>query len=111
MHRLDLLVVAVGAFVGAVLRYAVGGVVPGVAGTLAANVLGCFALGLLVAAVPRRRVQLLAGTGLLSSFTTYSTFAVETAALTATGAAVNVAANYALGIGAALVGRYAGGRL
>jgi CrcB protein len=49
-------------------------------------------------------VRVLVGTGLLSSFTTYSTFAVETAALAPSMGLVNVGANYALGIVAASLG-------
>jgi CrcB protein len=49
--------------------------------------------------------RLLLGTGLLSSFTTYSTFAAETAALPPALAAANVAANYGLGLAAVVAGR------
>jgi CrcB protein len=111
MDRLDPLLVAVGGFAGAVARYGVGLLLPAAIGTLAANIAGSFALGLLVAAAPRRRTQVLVGTGLLSSFTTYSTFAVETAGLAPTAAAANVAATYLFGIAAAVAGRLLGGRL
>ncbi|MUV90769.1 chromosome condensation protein CrcB [Halapricum sp. CBA1109] len=106
------LLVAVGGFAGAVLRYAVDVVLPAGFpwGTLAVNVAGSFALGLLLyesrlAGVLRSETRTVAGTGFLSSFTTYSTFAVETAALSPALAAVNVVANYALAIAAVLLAR------
>ena len=104
-HRFDPLLVAAGGFVGAVLRYGVDVAVPGVGGTLAVNVLGSFALGALLVVVRRHHVRLLLGTGLLSSFTTYSTFAVQTASLPPRLAVANVAANYVLGLLAVLAGR------
>jgi CrcB protein len=104
MRRTDPLYVSVGGFVGAVLRWTVGVVVTGEPGTLIVNVLGSFALGVLVTVVTTHRVRVLVGTGLLSSFTTYSTFAVETAALAPSMGLVNVGANYALGIVAASLG-------
>lgn len=102
--RLDPLLVAVGGVLGATLRYAVGTVIGGVPGTLLVNVAGSLLLGALVTFVPKRRTQLFVGTGLLSSFTTYSTFAVETAGLSPGYGALNVGATYALGFAAALVG-------
>jgi CrcB protein len=115
MRRQDLPLVAVGGFLGAVSRYgvglAVGALAPAAAGTLAVNVLGSFALGALVVVAPRPRTQLLVGTGFLSSFTTYSTFAVETAGMSPTWAAANVGGTYALGVLGALAGRLVGERL
>jgi CrcB protein len=110
-HRFDPLLVAAGGFVGAVLRYGVDVAVPGAGGTLAVNVLGSFALGALLVAVRRHHVRILLGTGLLSSFTTYSTFAVQTAALGPRWGLLNVGANYALGFAAAVLGLSVGGRL
>jgi CrcB protein len=108
------LLVAVGGFAGAVLRHAVAVALPGGFpwGTLAVNVTGSFALGVLLfeATVAGRlsaETRLVLGTGLLSSFTTYSTFAVQTAALSPMLAVANVAANYALGFAAVLAGRAA----
>ena len=106
------LLVAVGGFAGAVLRHAVT-IALSVNfpwGTLAVNVAGSFALGVLVyeARLTGRlgpRTRLLVGTGFLSSFTTYSAFAVETAALSPSLAVANVGANYVLGFAAVLVGR------
>lgn len=110
-NRMDPLLVAAGGFVGATLRYGVDVSLPGVGGTLAVNVLGSFALGVLLTAVRHPRIRTLLGTGVLSSFTTYSTFAVQTASLGPVWGLANVGANYALGFAAALAGLAAGGRL
>ncbi|MFB6092706.1 MAG: CrcB family protein [Haloquadratum sp.] len=110
--RLVPLLVALGGFCGAVSRSLVGAAVPGSEplGTLAVNVLGSFVLALSVGAVRSRRFRFFLATGLLSSFTTYSTFAVQTASLGAVWGVANVAANYALGVAAALAGLEAGRR-
>jgi CrcB protein len=50
--------------------------------------------------------RLIVGTGFLSSFTTYSTFAVETSGLAPALAAANVIANYALGLAGVVCGRW-----
>jgi CrcB protein len=107
-----LLLIAAGGFAGAICRYALGLALPGGFpwGTLAANVLGSFALGILLyesrlVGELSRETRLVAGTGFLASFTTYSTFAVETAQLSTGLAAANVTANYALGFAAVLSGR------
>ncbi|MFC7081494.1 fluoride efflux transporter CrcB [Halorussus caseinilyticus] len=119
LERLEpLLLVAVGGFAGAILRHAVAAAFPGGFpwGTLAVNVAGSFALGALLyeAELSGRlsaETRLVLGTGFLSSFTTYSTFAVQTAALSPTLAVANVGANYALGFVAVLAGRAAVGEV
>jgi len=110
------LLVAVGGFAGAVARHGVdvaigiglGGATG--AGTLAANVLGSFALGVLVTRATSRRTGLLVGTGALSSFTTYSTFVGDAVALGGVSGTGYVAVTYATGFGAALAGLALGGR-
>ena len=103
--------VAIGGFVGANLRYLVEIVVPSsLVATAVVNVVGSFALALIVyeaefsgrLTAASRRVL---ATGLLSSFTTYSTFVVD--ALTATPAlgAGYVVGSYALGFVGVLGGR------
>ncbi|MDB9252790.1 fluoride efflux transporter FluC [Halorubrum ezzemoulense] len=123
------LLVAAGGFLGAVARHAVdagvagvltvapsgdrlialGGVPPG-AGTLVANVVGSFALGLLLTRASSDRVRLLVGTGALSSFTTYSTFVADAVALGTTAGAGYVAGSYAAGFAAAALGLAVGRR-
>jgi CrcB protein len=109
--RLVPVAIALGGFLGAVSRYAIGTVVAGPGGTFLVNTVGSLALAAMVGATHSRRRRLFLTTGLLSSFTTYSTFAVESVSLGLPGGAANVALTYALGIGAAAVGLALGGRL
>jgi CrcB protein len=102
--------VAIGGFAGANLRYAAGLLAPGLPGTLAVNAVGSFLLGVVLyeaiyAGVLSRRTRTLLATGFLSSFTTYSTFAVQTVQSEPALLLANVAANYALGFAGVLAGR------
>lgn len=102
--------IAMGGALGANMRYVVGTVVPGLGGTFVANVIGCYLLGFLVyeqryTGLIAERSQLLFGTGFLSSFTTYSTFALETVQATPVVGVGYVVASYAVGFTAVLVGR------
>ena len=104
------LLIAVGAFVGANLRFAVGASLPGLAGTLAANVAGSVALGLLLyrgtfAGRLSQKTRLLVGTGALSSFTTYSTFLLDAVGAEPLVALMYVVTTYALGFAGVVVGR------
>ncbi|EMA61392.1 fluoride efflux transporter FluC [Halorubrum lipolyticum] len=110
---LGFLLVALGGFVGAVTRYGIDVAVGDVtgAGTLLANVLGSFTLGLLLTRTARHRTRLFVGTGALSSFTTYSTFVGDAVTLGTTVGAAYVAASYAAGFAAAAAGLFVGGRL
>ncbi|MFW5895944.1 MAG: fluoride efflux transporter FluC [archaeon] len=108
--------VAAGGFAGANARWLLAVFLPGLGGTLAANVLGAFALGAVVASVaagrltPATRAAL--ATGFLSSFTTYSTFAMESATAGSPTVLIgNVVANYALGFAAAAAGMVLARRL
>jgi CrcB protein len=104
------LLVGTGGFAGAVFRPAVDLALPSsVLATLLTNVVGSFLLGLLVTdgrvgALLSRRLRLLAATGFLSSFTTYSTFAQQTLSLSPELALANVAASYGLGLVAVSLG-------
>lgn len=88
-------------------------------GTLLANLSGCLALGWLTARLQRgtplaAEIALLAGTGFLGSYTTFSTYALESWRLLSAGR-LGAAAVYGLGspllgllcvgLGAALAGR------
>jgi CrcB protein len=108
-----LVLIAVGGFAGAILRHLLAvSLSPGTLpwGTLAANVLGSFALGVLLyearlADLLSPETRLVIGTGFLSSFTTYSTFAVETASLSPRLAVLNVGVHYTLGFIAVVCGQ------
>lgn len=107
-----LALVGAGGFLGATLRYGLAVWVPGTEplGTLAANVLGSFLLGVLLseAHLPARlspETRLLVGTGFCGSLTTYSAFAAETTALAAPAAAGYVGATYALGFAGVVAGQ------
>jgi CrcB protein len=102
--------VAIGGFAGSNLRYFVDLLVGGLAATLLVNVVGSFALGVVVYGAlrlgrlaPGTRAVL--ATGFLSSLTTYSTFAVQTVQSSPTVLVGNVLANYALGFAGVLAGR------
>lgn len=108
-----LALVAGGGFAGATLRHLTGEALPGLGGTLVVNVLGSFVLGFvlyeaLYTGIVPPEARLAVSTGFLSSFTTYSTFALQSALAPRPLLAVgNVLANYALGFAAVLVGRRA----
>ncbi|MFB6223638.1 MAG: CrcB family protein [Haloarcula sp.] len=103
------ILVGIGGFAGSNLRYFVGLFLPGLQGTLLANALGSFALGFLLyealqIGVLASETKLAASTGFISSFTTYSTFAVETV-VTPEWAIANIVGSYALGFAGVLAGR------
>nr|WP_251329942.1 CrcB family protein [Haloplanus sp. HW8-1] len=102
--------VAIGGFAGANMRHVLSIVVPGLGGTFAANVLGCLALGFLVyeaelVGILAEKTGFVAATGFLSSFTTYSTFALEAVQSPTLTAVGYVGATYVCGFAAVLVGR------
>ena len=114
---LTVLSVALGGALGSVARYGVGIVARTAApgwpwGTLAVNVAGSFAIGVLFAwflAKPAPdwvRFGLI--TGVLGGFTTFSAFSIETVELLRAGATVSalayVAATMILGLGACALG-------
>lgn len=84
-------------------------------GTLTVNVLGSFVLGVLTGAGVGGDWLLLAGTALLGSFTTFSTWMLETERLGEEGddrvALLNLAVSLAAGTAAAIAGWAAGAAL
>lgn len=84
-------------------------------GTLVVNVSGAFALGLLAGLAVRGDALLLAGTAALGSYTTFSTWMLETHRLGEDGRrgllALNVVVSAAAGLGAVAIGRTLGGAL
>jgi CrcB protein len=83
------------------------------AGTLLVNLTGAAVLGLLSGLALHGHAYLLAGTAVVGSYTTFSTWMFESHRLAEDGwlalALMNVAASLALGVAAAELGRVAGG--
>ena len=81
-------------------------------GTLAVNLSGALALGVLVGAAVSADAARLAGTGLLGAYTTFSTWMFDSHRLAEDrrpiAAALNVAVSLVLGIGAVFLGRRIG---
>ncbi len=109
------LLVALGGAIGSVARFGAGAVAArwfGLAfpwGTLAVNVIGGLAMGLMAARIApdNENLRLLIGTGLLGGFTTFSAFSLETVRLMEHQpglAALYAAASVALSIGACWLG-------
>jgi CrcB protein len=98
--------VLIAGVIGAVLRYLVTRSL-GTVGVLAVNVVGSGVAGVLVA-LTTGDLRLILLTGLCGGLTTFSTFSVDTVQLVLAGrahaAALNVAANLLLGVGAAALG-------
>jgi len=74
-------------------------------GTLAVNLSGAFALGLLSAAGLSTAALAICGTGFLGGYTTFSTWMFETHRATRAHAVLNVVAGVVLGVAAAWLGR------
>src|SRR5690606_26054753 len=98
-HRRAVLLVAAGGSLGSMARHLIAAAVPDWAGfpvgILLVNLIGSFALGLLVEGLARgsdtpsrHSLRLFAGTGLIGGFTTYSALAIDTALLLQEGAAI-----------------------
>lgn len=120
---LQLLAVGAGGFVGAVLRHVISALVHRLAsitgfpvGTLAVNLIGCAALGVVSELADSRgafspETRMFLAIGLLGGFTTFSTFANESFSMVRDGqlanALVNVSASLILGVAALWLGRVA----
>jgi fluoride exporter len=121
MHPIVL--VGIGGFIGAVLRYLMSGFVQNLSqsvafphGTLAVNLTGCFLMGIFSHLVESQagmtaEMRLFLMVGLLGSFTTYSTFSNETLNLLQDHglslALINMGTHIILGLSAVLLGRFA----
>jgi CrcB protein len=112
-HRVRVVaLVAAGGALGSLLRYGLDLWVPGwpPLGTLAANGLGAFLLGVVLyephfAGRFSPATRLLVGTGFCGSLSTYSTFAAETATADPAIAGPYVVGTYGLSVAAILAGR------
>lgn len=122
---INLLLVGCGGFVGSVLRYLVGHAVHALLrhtafpyGTLTANVLGCFFIGLLSGLASQHsllsaQTRLFLFTGVLGGFTTFSTFSFDTFNMLNAGdpqtvpwAILHIFAHVLLGLFAVYIGHY-----
>jgi CrcB protein len=107
------LLVGAGGALGAAARYGVSLLAarwPGFPfATLAVNVAGCLAIGLLSPVLTSESARLFLITGVLGGFTTFSAFGADTQALAAGGrpglAAVYVGLSVGAGLGAVWLGR------
>ncbi len=121
---LQIALVALGGALGSVLRFVAAGaahrLLPGLlfpVGTLAVNLAGSLAIGLIGGLAETRQflapdLRVFLFTGVLGGFTTFSAFAFESLGLALDGAwwrlGVNVLAQVALGLGAAWAGYWIG---
>ena len=117
----NLLLIGLGGFAGALLRYSVSGLVQNwskfisfPSGTLVVNILGCLLIGVLSQigdshGVFTPETRSFVFIGLLGAFTTYSTFGNETVNLMMDGKSqlslVTVGLHLVLGLGAVWLGR------
>lgn len=114
---MKIFIVLIGGFFGSICRYMVSGWFPSHSGfpiaTMLINIVGCFLLGWLLTTLKSNKnkhlfISLLFGTGFISSFTTFSTFTIETIQLLEDQlyifAIVYVCASILLGILAAYIG-------
>ena len=114
------LAIFLGGGAGALLRVWLGSLIGRTAGgsfpfgTLAVNLIGCFAIGLLVSLFGRGEgsfVRALLVPGLLGGFTTFSAFSLETALMSERGAYAMLAFYIAASVGGGLLLVLAGQRL
>jgi len=105
------LLVGIGAFAGANIRYLFELVIePTLLSTGIVNIVGCFALGVIVyegqfVGLVSGRSQQVFGTGFLSSFTTYSTFVIDAVTASPAVGMTYVFGSYALGFASVVLGR------
>ncbi len=108
-----ILLVALGGAIGAAVRYALSTLLqkPGgfPFGTLAVNVLGCLAIGILLGKGLGEGTRAFLVPGILGGFTTFSAFGAETMTLWQSGATglalTNAGASLVLGLGAVWAGQ------
>ncbi len=111
---MTVLLIALGAAVGAPLRYLTDRAIQGRHdsvfpwGTLTVNVVGSLLLGFLTGLPAGQAVMALLGTGFCGALTTYSTFSYETLRLARDGARLYAAANIVASVVAGLGAAYGG---
>jgi fluoride exporter len=116
---MNIVLVFVGGGLGAAARYLVSGLVHRFVdpsfpyGTLAVNLLGCFAIGLFASMSEERflinsSVRTFLGIGILGGFTTFSTFSIETLNLARDASFLFALGNVSLSVVGGLVAAWAG---
>ena len=109
---MPVVLVGLGGFSGAILRYLVSGMAARIAkfptGTLIVNVIGSTALSILTFSSVPDSIMYFVNIGLLGSFTTFSTFAYETFKLLEEGESMYFILNISLNILLCLMGVVAG---
>jgi CrcB protein len=116
---LQLVMIGIGGFIGAVLRYLTSDLVQRLSGsgfpygTLAVNVLGCLVIGFLAVLAEERGIftpeaRALVFVGVLGAFTTFSNFSYETSSLLRSGQSFPALLNIGVQIGLGLVGVWSG---
>ncbi|MEN8154027.1 MAG: fluoride efflux transporter CrcB [Acidobacteriota bacterium] len=116
-----IILVGVGGFIGAVLRYGIAGYIhnltrniPFYYSTLTVNIIGCFLIGILTQIFEQKvhipdETRLLLIVGLLGAFTTYSAFSNDTYSLFRENriflSLMNIGLHIFLGLAAVLMGR------
>ena len=119
---LQLVMIGIGGFIGAVLRYLTSDLVQRLSGsgfpygTLAVNALGCLVIGFLAVLAEERGIftpeaRALVFVGVLGAFTTFSTFSYETSNLLRSGQALPALLNIGVQIGLGLVAVWTGMQL
>lgn len=103
--------IGIGGFAGSNLRFFVAEFLPELTATLFVNAIGSFALGFVLyeakySGLLAEQTHWVGATGFLSSFTTYSTFALQTVRAQPMWMIANVSATYALGFIGVLLGRW-----
>lgn len=111
------LYIAIGGMIGALLRYAISGVIQGKkyfpAGTLGVNLIGSFLIGFVMFSseyygIFSQEMRTLITIGFLGSFTTMSTFSYESFRLLMEGNLIYFAGNIILNVGGCLLAVYFG---
>ena len=120
----DCFLIGAGGFVGAICRYGIAAASRQLwdsafpLGTLIANILGCFLIGLLIGSGQNeasRNTKLLFGVGFLGALTTFSTFGAETVGSFGEQkqaiAISNVLLNVGVGLAAVVAGMWLGKKI
>jgi CrcB protein len=120
---INIILVGIGGFIGAVLRYLTSGLVQRMAnghpfpyGTLAVNVIGCLVIGLLAGLAESRGIftaesRALVFVGVLGAFTTFSTFGYETTTFLQDGQTLSALTNIGVQLTFGLAAVWAGAML